>query len=144
MLSFSSKKLVLNSIMKSQDENGSWMLGDHDLVFINHHFWAICWLLQVSLWIACGLKAGLSEIWPSQFPIDVFFFKKGQEIFVENLCQLPKEECFLLAALALVISSILFPVTFYLDCHCANRITVRKPWLSVGGQWCWQEPWRWE
>lgn len=42
MLSFSSKKLVLNSIMKSQDENGSWMLGDHDLVFINHHFWAIC------------------------------------------------------------------------------------------------------
>lgn len=41
MLSFSTKKLVLNSIMKSQDEYGSWMLGDHDLVFINHHFWAI-------------------------------------------------------------------------------------------------------
>lgn len=28
MLSFSTKKLVSNSIMKSQDEHGSWMLGD--------------------------------------------------------------------------------------------------------------------
>lgn len=42
MLSLSTKKLISNSIMKSQDEHGSWMLGDHDLVFINHYSRAIC------------------------------------------------------------------------------------------------------